>query len=93
MTAVSKRSVVLMLSFILLFAACAAHAPIETEWVALQEQAGDLDTARRACKARALDETKDIARPDSATRAASGIFMTCMREKGWELRQKIQPNE
>ena len=69
-------------------AACAPKAPLQTEWVAVGSGAEDLDAARNACKARAAEATKTVRSAVVGTEAAGGVFMDCMREKGWELREK-----
>ena len=68
---------------------CAAKTPVETEWVATRDGAEDLEVARRVCKARAMEETKTVESEGTGARAAGGIFITCMREKGWELHEKV----
>jgi O-acetyl-ADP-ribose deacetylase (regulator of RNase III) len=87
------RAVSLALFCASLAAACAVKAPVETEWVATREGAEDLEAARRACKARAAEETKSLQLPGMGARAAGGIFISCMREKGWELREKLDLGE
>jgi hypothetical protein len=89
MNFLSSRSILLALLCVSFASACATKAPVETEWVAARDGAEDLEAARRACKARALEETKSLDTPGLGARAAGGIFTNCMREKGWELREKV----
>jgi hypothetical protein len=69
-------------------AACIPKAPLQTEWVAVGGGAEDLEAARNACRARAAEATKTVRSGAVGTEAAGGVFMECMREKGWDLREK-----
>jgi hypothetical protein len=80
-----------VLSLVLLsisLVACTPKAPVQTEWVAVGGGAEDLEAARNACKARAAEATKTVRSATVGTEAAGGVYMQCMREKGWELREK-----
>jgi hypothetical protein len=71
---------------LLVLVACAAPAPrTNAHWRQINEGAEPIDVARPACKAYALDRSKNVKNQGLAAKAAAGAFAECMRERGWAL--------
>ena len=75
-------TIVLML---LLAAGCRSKSVPEpsTQWERVDPSADPLETARAACKQEAFEKTKHITIQNTATQAAAGVFVECMRRHGW----------
>ena len=77
-----KRSFIFV-ALLLLAAACATTSKPPAEWAKTRETAEDFEAAKAACTEKATSATATITQQGTATRAALGIFLKCMSDKGW----------
>jgi hypothetical protein len=47
------------------------------------DDAAPFEVARTACRKKAFAKTVGMRNDDTATKAAAGVFVACMRERGW----------
>jgi hypothetical protein len=59
-----------------------APAP-KAQWQRVDGTKEPFETARTACEQEALENTKGVPHQSTATQAAAGIFVDCMRRRGW----------
>lgn len=74
-----------------LLAACAVSPPPKTTWSPASESTPAFAEAREACAQRAMSETKTAHGETLASKAAFGIFLECMKAKGWTMSQEAAP--
>jgi hypothetical protein len=84
----SMRRCVIMLAMAATFAGggCAARAPepeSELSWQRASDDAVPLSEAWPDCRARALEQTRDVRAPGLGAKAAGGAAVECMRTRGW----------
>ena len=73
--------------------ACATAPQPAVEWVKSQESAEDFQHADPECKERAFATTAAEYNQYTATQAAIGVYLKCMREKGWiQVQKSATPN-
>ena len=83
-----KRGTIVLV--LLLAVACRSRSVPEpsTQWERVGPGGDSLETARAACKEEAFEKTKHITVQSSATKAAAGVFVECMRRHGWAPAEK-----
>jgi len=85
-----KTAAALMVVMLSLTACASAPRP-ESEWVKSRESAEDFKSADQECQQRAFAATAGQYIQSTATKAALGVYLTCMKDKGWTQVQRGQP--
>jgi hypothetical protein len=76
----------LVLVLVTLALACGKPAPKEkAEWTATRPSAEALSAARDECTDQATRETSVSGNAGTLSKAAIGLFLECMKGKGWAL--------
>ena len=75
---------------LLIVAACTTKPRSDVYWRRATDHPEPLEQARPACKAYALQKSKDVRDQGFAAKVAAGAFAECMRDRGWVLSDQTE---